>query len=166
MTRSGPTPTTRTDEGLEQQPVPVRARLAAAWTSFMFLYIYVDYLNLYVPGVMGDIQNGVVWKLDISQAFVVSALALVAIPIVMVALSTTLPARANRVANIVVASIYVPVSLFNLVDESWTVFFGLGAALEVILLASIIRTAWRWPRTHAGAIDAATVDRLRQPAHA
>ena len=26
---------------LEDQPIPVRAKLAAAWTSVMFLYVYV-----------------------------------------------------------------------------------------------------------------------------
>lgn len=130
---------------LDQQPAPVRTRLAAAWTSFMFLYIYVDYLNLYVPGTIDDILDGVVWRLDITQAFVVSSLALVAVPLAMVVLSTTLPARATRAANLVVASVYVPVSAFNVVDESWIGFFGLGAALEVALLALIIRTAWTWP---------------------
>jgi hypothetical protein len=155
-----------TAHGLEQQPASVRARLAAAWTTFMFLYIYVDYFNLYVPGVIDDILSGVVWRLEISQTFVVSGLALVAIPILMIALSTALPARANRALNIVVASIYVPVSIFNLVDESWTAFFGLGAALEVALLAWIMRTAWMWPRTLSDAAAVATADRISQPAHA
>jgi len=158
--------TTRTAEGLEQQPASVRAKLAAAWTSLMFLYIYVDYLYLYVPGAIEDILNGVVWRLDITQTFVVGGLTLMAIPIFMVVLSTTLPARANRATNIVVASIYSLVSIFNVVDESWTYFFGLGAALEVALLAWIIRTAWTWPRTHSGAADDVAADRLRQQAHA
>jgi hypothetical protein len=131
---------------LEHQPVSARIKLAAAWTSFMFLYIYVDYLTLYNPGVIEDILNGVVWKLDITQAFVVGALTLVGIPIFMVLASTTLPARACRLITIVVASIYVPISIFNVVDESWTYYFGLGAALEVAILALIIRTAWTWPR--------------------
>jgi Family of unknown function (DUF6326) len=139
--------TTRTAGVLEQQPASVRTKLAAAWTSFMFLYIYVDYLTLYVPDVIEDILNGVVWKLDITQNFVVGALTLVAIPIFMVVLSTTLPARACRLTTIVVASIYSLVSIFNVVDESWTYYFGLGAALEVAVLALIIRTAWTWPRT-------------------
>jgi hypothetical protein len=158
--------TTRTAEGLEQQPASVRAKLAAAWTSFMFLYIYVDYLHLYVPEAIEDILNGVVWRLDITQTFVVGALTLVAIPIFMVVLSTTLPARANRATNIVVASIYVPVSIFNVVDESWTYFYGLGAALEVALLVWIIRTAWTWPRTHSADAEDVAADRLRQQAHA
>jgi hypothetical protein len=137
---------TRTAGVLEQQPASVRTKLAAAWTSFMFLYIYVDYLTLYNPGVIEDILNGVVWKLDITQAFVVGSLALVAVPIFMVLASTTLPARACRIITLGVASLYVPVSIFNVVDESWTYYFGLGAALEVAILALIIRTAWTWPK--------------------
>ena len=149
---------TETPGVLEQQPVSVRVKLAAAWTTFMFLYIYVDYLTLYKPGMIEDILNGVVWKLAITQAFVVGGLALVAIPIFMVMVSTTLPARAGRGANIVVASIYVPVSIFNVVDESWTYYFGLGAALEVAVLALIIRTAWTWPRESRGSGRAAGVE--------
>ena len=30
---------------LEDLRIPVQAKLAAAWTSFMFLYIYVDYFR-------------------------------------------------------------------------------------------------------------------------
>src|ERR687889_1682971 len=87
---------TRSTTALHDPPVPVRAKLAAAWTSFMFLYIYVDYLHLYKPGAIDDILGGVVFEFDISQAFVVIALTSVAIPSLMILLSTTLPARANR----------------------------------------------------------------------
>jgi hypothetical protein len=138
--------TTRTAGVPEQQPASVRTKLAAAWTSFMFIYIYVDYLHLYHPDAIKDILNGVVWKLDITQAFVVGALTLVAIPIFMVLASTTLPARACRLTTIVAASIYVPVSIFNVIGGGWSYFYGLGAALEVAILALIIRTAWTWPR--------------------
>jgi hypothetical protein len=34
---------------LQDLQVPVQAKLAAAWTSFMFLYIYVDYFALWPP---------------------------------------------------------------------------------------------------------------------
>lgn len=139
--------TTRTAGGLEHQPVSVRTKLAAAWTSFMFFAIYVDYLALYVPGAIDDILNGVVWRLDITQAFVVGSLTLMAIPIFMVVLSTTLPARACRAANLGVASLYVLATAMNVVDESWTYYYGLGAALGIAVLALIIRTAWTWPRT-------------------
>ena len=132
---------------LEDRQIPVQAKLAAAWTSFMFLYIYVDYLHLYKPGVIDDILAGVVWEFNISQTFVTVALTSVAIPILMVMLSMTLPARANRTINLVVASLYVPYSMFNLVGGSWMYFYGLGVVLEVIVLAVILRFAWTWPRT-------------------
>jgi hypothetical protein len=139
-------PTTTT---LEDQRIPVRVKLAAAWTSFMFLYIYVDYLALYKPGFVDDILAGIVHEFDISPTFLGIALTLVAIPILMILLSTTLPARVNRTINLVVATLYIPVSMYNAVGESWTYFYfyGLSIGLEVLLLALILRYAWTWPRT-------------------
>ena len=154
---------------LEDLRMPVRAKLAAAWTSFMFLYIYVDYLHLYKPGVIDDILAGVVFKFDISQTFVVISLTLVAIPILMILLSTTLPARANRTLNLVVASLYIPISAFNVLGGSWILFYGLGVVIEVILLAYILRSAWTWPRrTASPATLAASLDSepLRAPQQA
>ena len=132
---------------LEDQPIPVRVKLAATWTSFMFLYAYVDILNFFTPGVVDDILDGRVFEFDLSQTFSTTALALVAVPILMVALSVALPARANRITNLVVASLYVPVTAFNAVGESWLYFYGLGIVLELVLHALIVRYAWTWPRT-------------------
>ena len=64
----------------------------------------------------------------------------------MIMLSMTLPARANRMLNLFVPSLYIPVSVFNAVGESWFVFYGLGIVVEVLLLAFILRSAWTWPR--------------------
>lgn len=141
MTTAQPTPT------LEDPPVPVRVKLAAAWTSFMFLYVYVDILNFFTPGVVEDILDGRVFEFELSQTFSTAALTLVAIPILMIVASMTLPAKANRTMNLTVAALYVPVSAFNVVGESWLYFYGLGIALELILLALILRYAWTWPRT-------------------
>ncbi|MFJ7957105.1 DUF6326 family protein [Streptomyces sp. NPDC096319] len=132
---------------LEEQRIGLRAKLAATWTAFMFLYAYVDILNFFTPGVIKDALDGKVFEFDLSQTFSTTALVLVAIPIFMVVLSTTLPARANRVTNLVVAALYVPVTAFNAVGASWLYFYGLGIALELVLLALIMRYAWTWPRT-------------------
>ena len=138
----------KTTTTLHDSPVPVRAKVAAAWTSFMFLYIYVDYLHLYKPGALTDILAGVVFTFDISQTFVVIALTSVAIPMFMILLSMTLPARVSRAINLVVATLYIPYSMFNVLGAgSWILFYGLGVVLEVILLAYILRSAWTWPRT-------------------
>ena len=99
--------TTKTTTELYDPPAPVRVKLAAAWTSYMFFYIYVDYLHLYGPGVVDDILAGVVFEFDISQTFVVTSLMIVGIPALLILLSMTLPARANRTLNLVVASICI-----------------------------------------------------------
>lgn len=131
----------------DDQPAPIRTRLAAAWTSFALLYAYVDILNLYTPGVVQDLLDGRVFEFDLSQTFSTSALALVSVPILMTALSVTLPARAARTANLVVGALYVPVTAFNLAGESWLWFYGLGVGLELTLLALVVRWSWTWPRS-------------------
>jgi len=141
---------TNTPNLLDNPPIPVQAKLAAAWTSFMFLYVYVDILAFYKPGVVDDILVGVVWEFDITQTWAITALTLLAIPIFMVVLSMTLPARANRITNLIVASVQVPFAAFNAVGqmgEPWMYFYVLGVALEVIVLALILRSASTWPRT-------------------
>ena len=47
------------------------------------------------------------------------------------------------------ASLYIPVSAFNALGESWAFFYGLSIGLEVLLLAFILRSAWTWPRRTA-----------------
>jgi hypothetical protein len=153
MSTSQPTVT------LEDQRIPVRVKLAAAWTSFMFLYAYVDILNFFTPGVIEDILAGKVFEFDLSQTFSTAALTLMAIPILMIVLSTTLPARVSRIANLVVAALYIPVTAFNVAGESWLYFYGLGVVLELALLALILRYAWTWPRTVTSATMATISDR-------
>lgn len=153
---------TKTPNLLDNPPIPVQAKLAAAWTSFMFLYVYVDILAFYKPGTVDDILVGVVWEFDITQTWAITALTLLAIPIFMVVLSMTLPARANRITNLIVASVQVPFAAFNAVGqvgESWMYFYVVGVALEVILLAFILRSAWTWPRTAPPANPATGPDR-------
>ncbi len=137
----------------------------------MFLYIYVDYLALYKPGFLDDILAGTVHEFETGPTFVALALTLVAIPILMIVLCATLPARVNRTINLVVATLYIPVSVYNAAGESWAYssFYGLSIGLEVLLLAFILRWAWTWPRrTAASATPAAGRDGepLRTPQQA
>ncbi len=132
---------------LVDQPIPVRVKLAAAWTSFMFLYAYVDILGFYTPGTVEEILDGKVFEFDLSQTFSIAALTLVSIPIFMVVLSVTLPARANRITNLIVAAVYIPVTVFNVAGGFYLYYYGLGVVLELILLALIVRYAWTWPST-------------------
>jgi len=154
---------TKTTTELHDPPASVRAKLAAAWASYMFFYIYVDFLHLYKPGVVDDILTGVVFEFNVSQTFVVTSLMIVGTPALMIMLSVTLPARANRTLNLVVASLCIPIAAFNVVGESWIYFYGLGVALEVLLLVFILRTTWTWPRTPSALMPGLAAPSAQQP---
>lgn len=130
---------------LEEIKVSVQMKLATLWTSFMFLYIYVDYFHLYMPGKVDEILKGRVFEFDITQGFILVALASMTIPTLMIFLSVALPAKVNRWANIITAVVYIPYMLFNLAGEAW-MHMVFGAVVEVVLLCLIIRYAWKWPR--------------------
>jgi Family of unknown function (DUF6326) len=121
----------------------VTMKLAALWASLMFLYIYVDYFHLYMPGSIKDLLAGKAFVFDITQVWILVALALVTIPALMIFLSVALSAQVNRRTNIIVAAVYIPVTLFNLAGEAW-IHMVFGAVVEVVLLLLIIRYAWKW----------------------
>jgi hypothetical protein len=137
-----------TQNSLEDIKVCLKLKLAKLWAGLMFLYIYVDYFALYMPGKIEDIQAGKVFKFDITQGFLLAALVSVTIPALMIFLSVALPAKVNRRANIIIAAVYIPYTLFNLAGEAW-MHMVFGAVAEVVLLCLIIRYAWKWPRTQA-----------------
>jgi hypothetical protein len=134
---------------LEDRQVPVQAKLAAAWTSLMFLVIYIDYFHLYQPGEIDDIRGGVIFVFDISGTLMSIFFAIIAIPALMILLSMTLPARVNRATNLVVASLYIPAVGMNFLGSlpDYAFYYALTIGVEVLLLAFILRAAWTWPRT-------------------
>ncbi|MBC8072137.1 MAG: hypothetical protein IAG13_27700, partial [Deltaproteobacteria bacterium] len=85
----------RSHTALEDLRMPVQAKMAAAWTSLMFLVIYIDYFHLYQPGEIDEIRGGVIFELDISGTLMSIFFVIIAIPALMVMLSMTLPARVN-----------------------------------------------------------------------
>jgi hypothetical protein len=129
---------------LDEQKVNVRVKLAALWASFMFFYIYVDYFGLYKPEYINNILAGKVFTFDITQTFLITGLALTTIPALMIFFSVALPAKVSRLANIIVATIYIPYTLFNLVGEFW-LFMVYGALVEVVILLLVIDHARKWP---------------------
>jgi hypothetical protein len=133
---------------LEDIKVSVKLKLATLWVSFVFLYIYVDYFHLYMPGVLKEMLAGKVFVFDITQGFLLAAVVSMTIPTLMIFLSVALPAKVNRWTNIIIAAVYIPYMLFNLVGVAW-LHMVFGAVVEVVLLCLIIRYAWKWPRTQA-----------------
>jgi len=139
---------TNTTSAREDVKVNVKLKLAAAWTSLMFLIIYLDYFHLYMPDSIEDTLAGKVLIFDITQVFLVAGLATVTIPALMIFLSVALPAKVNRWTNIIVSVVNIPALLFNLAGAAW-LHMIFGAVVEVVLLLLIIRYAWKWPQVEA-----------------
>lgn len=142
---------------LDDPPIPVQAKLAAAWTSLMFLVIYIDYFHLYQPGEIDKIRGGVIFEFDISATLMTIFFVIIAITALMVMLSMALPARLNRATNLVVASVYIPMMVFNATGASmdWAFYYALTIGVEVLILAFILRAAWTWPRPVASPVTTA-----------
>jgi hypothetical protein len=133
---------------LADRQIPVQAKLAAAWTSFMFLVIYIDYFHLYQPDAIDEIRGGVIFVFDITGTLMSIFFVIIAVPALMILLSMTLPARINRITNIVVAALYIPCVVFNAAGATldYAFYYGLTIGVEVLILAFILRAAWAWPR--------------------
>ena len=130
---------------LDDRKVHVKLKLATLWAGFMFFYLYIDYFHLFMPGALQDLLAGKAYVFEITQVFLLVVLVAVTIPAVMIFLSVALPAKINRYTNLIMATLYIPFSLFNLAGETW-IHMVFGAVIEVVLLCLIIFYAWKWPR--------------------
>jgi hypothetical protein len=135
--------------GLEDRKVNVKAKLALLWVALMFFYIYNDILSLFQPGHVAELVEGQLGGVHFTPTILFGAAVLQAGPSIMILLSLTLRARANRLANIIAGILYVLVLLgtqFVGEGEVWF-YWRLYELLEALFLALIIWTAWKWPTT-------------------
>ena len=138
----------KTTRILEDVNVNVKIKLAALWAASMFLYIYVDYFYLYVPGTLEEIIAGKMGPFPTTQVSLLAALTLMMIPSLMIFLSLALKAKWNRWTNIIVGILKSVVLLGAVIGESWA-FYIFATIVEVVLLALIVWYAWKWPKQEA-----------------
>ena len=135
----------KTTRILEDVNVNVKMKISALWVASMFLFIYVDYFYLRVPGQIEEILAGKMGPYPTTQASLMLAMILMMIPSLMIFLSLTLKAKANRWTNIIVGILYIVVAIGNVIGESWA-FYIFGNIVEVLLLLLIVGYAWKWPK--------------------
>lgn len=147
----------------EAAKVNVRIKIAALWTSMLFVFAYVDIFSLYRPDVRAALEAGQVGGLTVNQAFLAGTTAYVVIPSLMVIGALILRPQVNRVVNIALSVVYAATIVVGAIGE-WT-YYVLGSAIEVALLMAIVYYAWTWPKqphpprrpvergAHAGVVD-------------
>ncbi|WP_299926882.1 DUF6326 family protein [uncultured Nocardioides sp.] len=122
-----------------------RIKIAALWTSMMFVFAYVDLFSMYRADIRADIEAGKMFAFTIGQGFLLGVTIYILVPSLMLFLSLVLTARVTRLANLVLAALYIVTIVGGAIGE-WN-YYILGSITEAALLAGVIYYAWTWPTT-------------------
>ena len=101
-----------------------------------------------VPGQIEEIIAGKMGPFPATQVALLAGMTLMTIPSVMVFLSLTLKAKANRWTNIIVGILHIVLALVNVIGESWA-FYIYGTIVEIVFLSLVVWHAWKWPKQEA-----------------
>jgi len=106
-----------------------------------------DVLRFFEPGIVEQILAGEVDGLPVTQGFLLSGAIIFVLPVFMVFLSLTLPNKANRWANIILAIIFFGLNLFGELPTYTNAYTTFLVIVEMVFLALIVWYAWKWPYT-------------------
>ena len=131
--------------GLESIPVPTGVRLSLLWASLMFLYIYNDYFSMYMPHVIEGMSQGRMGPLGpATDAVMIGVSLLLAVPALMIFLSTGLAPGVSRWLNVILGLVYTVVEVMTFGGPR--LFYSLVVGIEIVLSLLIVWFAARWPR--------------------
>jgi hypothetical protein len=129
---------------LEEIKIPIKVKLAGLWGAVLFMYIYVDIIGFFKTGTIADILVGKAWIYNIDQTWLLLSLMLMTLPVIMVCVSLMLTAKMNRYANLGLGAFHIMIA-FGFASGEINAYYVFGTVVEVIILAMIIWTAWKWP---------------------
>ena len=125
-----------------------KLKLSLLWASTVFCYLYCDYFELYVPGKLDGMLQGNGLFGTVTQGALVATSMLLAIPSVLVFLSSALNPRTSQVLNVTFGVIYTLLMALLAFQADWY-FYKFFAALEALLTSLVVWYAWTWPKTAA-----------------
>lgn len=129
----------------EDFKINVKLVLSALWSSVMFLYIYGDYFELYVPEKVEGLLNG--QNILNTPYKLLFATIVLTLPSLMIFLSLTMKPKWNRGLNISIGVFLTLFTLFAGVSSftEWRIFYVMLSFLESILTSIVVWKAWYWP---------------------
>ncbi|AOT07962.1 DUF6326 family protein [Pseudoalteromonas luteoviolacea] len=128
----------------EDYQINVKLKISALWIAVMFCYVYGDYIEVYVPGVMSEALLVSADRKGIQYEFFAVAL-LMSIPSVMIFLTLALKPNINRKLNIIIPSLFIVLLVSLNLETRWGFYLYL-TALEVLLSFMTMFYAWKWPK--------------------
>lgn len=136
-------------KSLANYSINVKLKLAALWTSLMFLYIYADYFQLMTPNKLERMIDLKTPMGPTSPEILVVFSILLIVPALMIFLSVFLQPQINKWLNIIVVAIYMGISILiiaSTIGDQWHTFYVLFNFVETIVFITIIIQAWKWPK--------------------
>lgn len=134
---------------LEDYKVNIRIKLSAMWTAVMFLYIYGDYFELYVPKKVEGLINGQN-MLNSSMSLFLATLIL-SIPALMIFLSLVLKPSVAKWLNIGIGIFFTLFTLLVGISSisEWRTFYVYLSFLESFLTVIIVVQSMKWPKVNS-----------------
>ncbi len=126
-------------------PINVKLIISSLWVAVMFCYVYGDYIQIYVPGILADAMEVTAAKEGIEIEFFAIAL-LMSIPSLMIFLTLVLKPSINRWLNIIIPALYIILLVAVNLETTWVYYLYL-TAIEILLSITTVWYAWNWPKT-------------------
>jgi len=107
-----------------------RIKIAALWTSMMFVFAYVDLFSMYRADIRADIEAGKLFAFTIGQGFLLGVTIYIVVPSLLLFLSLVLPVRVTRIANMIAAVLYAVTIAGGAIGE-WN-YYGRHRRVELL----------------------------------
>jgi hypothetical protein len=130
---------------LKDFPINVKLIISSLWVAVMFCYVYGDYIQIYVPGIIADAMEVSAAREGIEIEFFAVAL-LMSIPSLMIFLTLVLKPSINRWLNIIIPILYIILLVAVNLETTWIYYLYL-TAVEILLSITTVWYAWNWPKT-------------------
>jgi uncharacterized membrane protein len=130
----------------DEQTVNTRVKIAGLWTSMLFVFAYVDIFAFFRKDILESALSGKVGDFEANQLFFTFTTLYILIPCIVLFMTLILKAKTARMMNIIVGSLYILTIIGAAAGEEW-IYYILGSAVEVLLLAAIILFSIKWPKT-------------------
>jgi len=132
---------------LQDYKINIRLQLSALWTGVMFLYIYGDYFELYVPGKINGLLNGEN-MLDNPQKLFLTTVVL-AIPALLIFLNLMLKSNFVKWINIILGLFFTVFTFLVGISSLsvWKTFYVFLSFLESLITGIIAYKSWNWPKS-------------------
>ena len=142
--------TNNSNNVFQDSPINIKLIISSLWVAVMFCYVYGDYIEVYVPGVLADAIKVTSAKEGLQLEFFAVAL-LMSIPSVMIFLTLVLKPSIDRWLNIIIPTLYVILLVAVNLDTTWGFYLYL-TAIEILLSIFTVWYAWKWPKTEQCAV--------------